>query len=148
MNDELLLNEYKDIVRLFTSCEDDFNEIYQEAFSRVYEKRTENLKHYWYITVRNISRAKKGRIIYTDELPDTPQQEGSQISDLVYLLEGDLQRHNSEDERVCKYIVWQYIKFGSIRQTAIALGLTQKTIKRAIDDYINNTSIGEHGTHN
>jgi len=143
VNTELLNDEYKEICRRFTRSESECEEVYQEAFSRVWDKEVEDLKSYWFITVRNITQRTDNRIKYCGELPDICNRDNYQTSHLLLLLEGDLQRSETENERICKYIVWNYIKIGSVRGCAKELGLSRTHIYTAINDYINNSSIGK-----
>lgn len=68
------------------------------------------------------------------EQPNTTLQER--------ILESDLQRYNNENERYIKQVVKIYLKEGSIRQASIVTGISRKTIKTIIDEYIRNFNGG------
>lgn len=153
--EELLKEKYKRYIYSFTNDKDVVQECYQECFLKIAErnkiKKIKNIDGYWYRTVHNYFYGLK-KTYYLDDADINITDESNEVNKLyeerVRLMENDLQRANSKNERYCKFIVQKYLEYGSIRNTSIKTEISRNTIKKAINDYINNTSIGEHGTHN
>lgn len=147
--EELLHSKYKNIIRLFTSNQDLINECYQECYLKVSQKECiNNLESYWFLAVRNYFYSIRRTIYIEDVITDIVDDESASDDVKIRMIENDLQRATTKNERYCKFLVQKWIEYGSIRETSKQIGIDRKTIKQAIDDYINNTSIGKSSTGN
>ena len=151
---ELLKPIYREVIYNHTKVADKVNECFQECYLRVLELeakgkkfRKEMLIGYWYLTTRNYFYNQKQSVyIDVDTIID---EEDAQLDERkIRLIENDLQRADTENERYCKFIVQKWIEHGSIYETSKQTQLHKEVIKKSINDYINNTGLRKSRPYN